>query len=103
MLNYNWEEVHQEAEILEHKISDLFLERIDKLLNYPETCPHGGVIPRNYIYKEKYNDSLLEYDEGDNIEIVSKDKTNKVMIINNDTTMTILSYDNAMNIFVEKN
>ena len=83
---------------------------------------------RNYIYKEKYNDSLLEYDEGDivnikrvrdrtdllvylsskhisigdNIEIVSKDKTNKVMIINNDTTMTILSYDNAMNIFVEK-
>ncbi|MDU6962614.1 MAG: metal-dependent transcriptional regulator, partial [Staphylococcus sp.] len=36
-------------------------------------------------------------------EIVSKDKTNKVMIINNDTTMTILSYDNAMNIFVEKN
>ncbi|MDS0981016.1 metal-dependent transcriptional regulator [Staphylococcus hominis] len=129
VLNYNWEEVHQEAEILEHKISDLFLERIDKLLNYPETCPHGGVIPRNYIYKEKYNDSLLEYDEGDivsikrvrdrtdllvylsskhisigdNIEIVSKDKTNKVMIINNDTTMTILSYDNAMNICVEKN
>ena len=41
VLNYNWEEVHQEAEILEHKISDLFLERIDKLLNYPETCPHG--------------------------------------------------------------
>ena len=129
ILKYNWEEVHQEAEILEHKISDLFLERIDKLLNYPETCPHGGVIPRNYIYKEKYNDSLLEYDEGDivnikrvrdrtdllvylsskhisigdNIEIVSKDKTNKVMIINNNTTMTILSYDNAMNIFVEKN
>ena len=28
VLNYNWEEVHQEAEILEHKISDLFLSLI---------------------------------------------------------------------------
>ena len=126
VLQYNWEEVHQEAEILEHKISDLFVERIDKLLNYPETCPHGGIIPRDHIYKEKYNHSLLEYKEGDivnikrvrdktdlliylsskhisigdAIEIVSKDKTNKVIIIKSNTAMTILSYENAMNIFV---
>lgn len=47
VLQYNWEEVHQEAEILEHRISDLFVERLDKILDYPETCPHGGIIPRN--------------------------------------------------------
>ena len=45
VLQYNWEEVHQEAEILEHRISDLFVERLDKILDYPETCPHGGIIP----------------------------------------------------------
>ncbi|MEJ7495946.1 metal-dependent transcriptional regulator, partial [Staphylococcus pasteuri] len=50
ILQYNWEEVHQEAEILEHRISDLFVERLDKTLNYPRTCPHGGVIPRDYHY-----------------------------------------------------
>ncbi len=32
ILKYNWEEVHQEAEILEHQISDLFVERLDSLL-----------------------------------------------------------------------
>ncbi len=51
ILKYNWEEVHQEAEILEHRISDLFVERLDSLLNFPETCPHGGVIPRNNEYR----------------------------------------------------
>ena len=34
ILQYNWEEVHQEAEILEHRISDLFVERLDKILNF---------------------------------------------------------------------
>ena len=52
ILQYNWEEVHQEAEILEHRISDLFVERLDKILNFPKTCPHGGVIPRGDQYKE---------------------------------------------------
>ena len=52
VLDYNWEEVHQEAEILEHRVSHLFVERLDKVLDYPKTCPHGGVIPRDNQYKE---------------------------------------------------
>ena len=54
ILQYNWEEVHQEAEILEHRISDLFVERLDKILNFPKTCPHGGVIPRVINIKKFY-------------------------------------------------
>lgn len=45
-LGYDWSEVHQEAEELEHVVSDLFVERIDALLGYPTADPHGDPIPR---------------------------------------------------------
>ena len=45
-LGYNTQEVHQEAEVLEHTVSDTFIDRLDKILNFPDFCPHGGTIPR---------------------------------------------------------
>ena len=44
-LGYSWDEVDAEAEKLEHHISEDFEERIDKMLNYPSTDPHGDPIP----------------------------------------------------------
>ena len=44
-LGYEWDEVHAEAERLEHHISEAFEERIDMLLGHPERCPHGDPIP----------------------------------------------------------
>lgn len=44
-LDYGWEEVHDEAERLEHAVSDVFLDRIDQLLGHPRTDPHGDPIP----------------------------------------------------------
>ncbi len=44
-LGYSWDTVHQEAERLEHHISEEFETRIDELLGYPATCPHGDPIP----------------------------------------------------------
>lgn len=44
-LGYGWDEVHQEAEKLEHVISEHFEERIEKLLGYPTHDPHGSPIP----------------------------------------------------------
>jgi len=45
VLGYRWEEVHAEAERLEHAVSDDFLDRIDRLLGHPRTDPHGDPIP----------------------------------------------------------
>ncbi len=45
VLGYGWEEVHDDAERLEHAASERFLARIDDLLGYPETDPHGDPIP----------------------------------------------------------
>ncbi len=44
-LGYTWDAVHQEAERLEHHISEEFEDRIDALLGHPTTCPHGDPIP----------------------------------------------------------
>lgn len=44
-LGYTWDEVHDEAEILEHTVSDRFVTRIDALLGHPEADPHGDPIP----------------------------------------------------------
>jgi len=45
VLGMDWHEIHDEAEALEHVISDRVLERIDLLLGRPELDPHGDPIP----------------------------------------------------------
>ena len=45
MLGYSWDEVHDEAEVLEHAVSDRMLDRIDAKLGYPTRDPHGDPIP----------------------------------------------------------
>ena len=44
-MGYSWDEVDAEAEALEHVISEAFEARIDALLGYPDTDPHGHPIP----------------------------------------------------------
>lgn len=45
-LGFSWDEVHEEAEILEHAVSERLLNRLDKVLGYPTRDPHGDPIPR---------------------------------------------------------
>lgn len=45
VLNVPWDEVHDEAEILEHAISDRLEDRIDALLGHPTRDCHGDPIP----------------------------------------------------------
>lgn len=46
-LELTWDEVHDEAENMEHAVSDLLIDRIDKYLGFPESDPHGDPIPRS--------------------------------------------------------
>ncbi len=45
-LDLTWDEVHDEAENMEHAVSDLLVDRIDEYLGFPGTDPHGDPIPR---------------------------------------------------------
>ncbi len=44
-LGYAWDEVHDEAEVLEHAVSGLMVERMDEALGRPSRDPHGDPIP----------------------------------------------------------
>ena len=45
-LGYTWDEVHDEADVLEHACTDRFIARLDAHLNHPTRDPHGDPIPR---------------------------------------------------------
>jgi len=56
VLKYSWDEVHEEAERLEHFISERFEDRVAAILGDPEIDPHGHVIPPKYepgVYREE--------------------------------------------------
>ena len=44
-LDYSWDEVHREAELLEHAVSDDLAARIEAFLDFPQFDPHGDPIP----------------------------------------------------------
>ncbi|WP_445339608.1 metal-dependent transcriptional regulator [Bifidobacterium sp. ESL0825] len=45
VLGYGWDEVHEEADSLEHAVSDKMVDRIDEYLGHPTADPHGDLIP----------------------------------------------------------
>lgn len=45
IMGYDWEKMHNEAEHLEHHISEEFEQRLDQMLGYPTHDPHGDPIP----------------------------------------------------------
>lgn len=45
ILGYRWDQVHDEAESLEHAVSDFMIDQIDKKLGFPKRDPHGDPIP----------------------------------------------------------
>ncbi len=67
VLGYTWDNVHEEAERLEHVISEEFEQRIDEFLGHPKYDPHGDPIPS---FKGELEDlayaRLSELEKGDN-------------------------------------
>jgi DtxR family Mn-dependent transcriptional regulator len=45
VMGLRWDEVHEEAELLEHVVSDRLIDRMDEMLGRPEVDPHGDPIP----------------------------------------------------------
>jgi DtxR family transcriptional regulator, Mn-dependent transcriptional regulator len=60
VMGMSWAEVHEEAEHLEHAVSDRLIERIDEMLGHPSADPHGDPIPdpEGTVSRQQY-DTLL--------------------------------------------
>ena len=67
-LDYSWSEVHEEADRLEHHISEAFEERVAAALDHPQTDPHGDPIPSADLEPPDSQDDtpLSEFAVGDN-------------------------------------
>ncbi len=70
ILGMEWHEIHEEAETLEHAISDSVLERIDALLGNPTVDPHGDSIPSAAgVMAKRALIPLDQCQEGDSVTI----------------------------------
>jgi DtxR family Mn-dependent transcriptional regulator len=70
-LGYTWDEVHDEADRLEHVISEQLEERIARLLGDPDYDPHGDPIPnREFDLPAQSDTSLAELKPGDEATVV---------------------------------
>jgi len=125
-LNYSWITAHDEAEKLEHVSSDYLMDKIDKLLDYPQYCIHGNVIPSVHgilpktckfpLLSANINDSIIVervFDQhdflafmdkeniriGSKITVIARDDFNGVIDILIDGKATTLSTYVASNIF----
>jgi DtxR family Mn-dependent transcriptional regulator len=68
---FQWDEVHEEAEELEHAVSDRLLGRIDELLGFPDHDPHGDPIPdSDGRIAVTSSTRLSEFRAGDEVTIV---------------------------------
>ncbi|WP_340101410.1 metal-dependent transcriptional regulator [Salinibaculum salinum] len=68
-LGYNWTEVHDEADRLEHHISEEFERRVAEVLDDPEVDPHGDPIPTEALdpVEEFIGETLDQHVEGDSV------------------------------------
>lgn len=71
-MNLDWSEVHAEAELLEHAVSDRLIERMDEMLGRPSTDPHGDPIPDpSGVFEEPEDlETLVACETGQVVRIV---------------------------------
>ncbi len=69
-LDYSWDQVHDEAEKLEHVISEEFEEKMAQFLGHPTIDPHGAPIPsKDGVIEERELMTLTSTDAGQKVRI----------------------------------
>jgi len=110
-LDFNWDEVHDVAEQLEHIKSEELIDKLDSFLNYPKFDPHGEVIPTKEGTIPQTDRVLLsEIEENTNAIVlgVTLDETSFLQYLNKleieiGTEIQIfdrIDFDNSVNISI---
>ncbi|MFC5137945.1 metal-dependent transcriptional regulator [Actinomycetospora rhizophila] len=80
-LGYGWDEVHDEAEVLEHHVSRRLLDRMDARLGHPRFDPHGDPIPgADGTVAEFSGRRFATLEPGDRGQLVRVDDTEPAML-----------------------
>ena len=111
-LDFNWIEIHEVAEQLEHIKSEKLVEKIDKLLGYPNYDPHGDPIPDKHgKIPQRITKSLFAVEKGKKCIVLAVCDTSKSFLnyleelgISIKTEITIvgkIAYDNSIKIRIK--
>lgn len=129
-LNYNWDEVHEIAEQLEHIISDTLTDKLEAFLEFPTHDPHGDPIPDKEGNIEHHKDTMLSSVEtekscivigikdssdpflkfldklqiqlGSTLKVISKEPFDNSMLVKTESAAISISNQISKNIFVKK-
>ena len=91
-LGFNWDEVHEEAEMLEHVSSDRLINSLDYFLGTPKYDPHGGVIPdKEGRIEVSESKPLIELEVGSRfvIQEVDDDQEFLAYLLNKDVKLSV--------------
>lgn len=70
-LEFQWDQVHEIAEQLEHIVSPDLVDRLDRFLDYPKTDPHGDPIPdENGKVRQQNHSTLSSIEPGTTVTVV---------------------------------
>lgn len=106
-LDFDMEDVHAEAELLEHTTSNHVADKLEAYLDYPEYCPHGGAIKINLMdVQEDHTVTISETEVGDEVvisRIVDEEKLlkyfknqhlnigDRITVVDIDTTIDLIT------------
>ncbi|MDO5088465.1 MAG: metal-dependent transcriptional regulator [Leptotrichiaceae bacterium] len=91
-LGYSKDEVHTEAEILEHVTSERLLKKLEKFLFYPKECPHGSPI----FY------GIKKFDEENVIKLSEAEEDDEVIILSVEDNIELYDYLKELNIGIKE-
>jgi DtxR family Mn-dependent transcriptional regulator len=129
-LHYNWDEVHELAEQLEHIKSNTLIDKLEEFLDFPTNDPHGDPIPDKEGNIEHHKNMMLSSIEignscvvigikdssdpflkfldklqiqlGSNLKVVSKEPFDNSMLVETATGSISISNQISKNLFVKK-
>ena len=83
-LGFSWDEVHEQADLLEHVISEKLEERMAAALNFPEFDPHGDPIPTK--------EGQMVHTRGQRLSTIEVDHTVTLVRVLDDENSDLLRY-----------
>ncbi len=89
-LGFAWEDVHVDAERLEHNSTEMLLNRLDDFLEHPKFCQHGNPIPNRDGYISSFSTlSLAEIDEGEQFQITRVVDDKELLVFLNENQLQL--------------
>ena len=79
-LEYNWQNVHEQADLLEHVTNDELKDHLNRFLRYPKHCPHGSIIYENCDNPIEQSLLLCKLNVGQRALIVNVDDDEKLLL-----------------------